>query len=225
MKKTNILIISVIAAVALFMILTVLQNKMTKNEPMTAVYIANFDMARDTAVTESMYKQVLVPTSLVLNTDAVTDNNEIVGKYVKDTINKGQIIFKQDIAKKEELKIVEAEYGLERIAVKVKAGENAVAYQIKPKDRIHLYFTGRSGVIKNTFLKYGIKFDKNMDDNSYQTEKIIEDVEILGIYDEVGRSCENSEFSGTDTIVIAVEANKAEIINNLRLQGTFDITR
>jgi hypothetical protein len=57
-----------------------------------------------------------------------------------------------------------------------------------------------------------------------QTAKIIENIESLGIYDEMGRSYENSNFSKLDTIVIAVQPKVAEMINNLRTQGTFDIT-
>jgi len=57
-----------------------------------------------------------------------------------------------------------------------------------------------------------------------QTAKILENTEILGIYDENGRGYENADFSKPDTIVIAVEPIIAEMVNNLRNQGTFDIT-
>ena len=115
--------------------------------------------------------------------------------------------------------------GFERIALKIKSSENAVAYQIKPKDRIHLYFTGKSTVVRKIFSKYGMGYDGSVEDSLLQTEKIIEDIEILGIYDESGREYENSNFSKLDTIVIAVDSKTAQFLNNLRTQGTFDITR
>lgn len=225
MKKINILIISGVSAIILFVLLTILQGRLIKQEATITAYVSKLDVLRDSKLDENDYKEVKIPVSLVLDGDIITDKKELNGKYAKERINRGQIIFKQDIAGKEELKIIEAEQGLERIAVKIKSSENAVAYQVKPKDRIHLYFTGKSSVVKSAFSKYGIEFDNNVSDNSLQSKKIISDIEILGIYDELGRSYEHSEFSHLDTIVIAVEAKTAEMINNLRTQGTFDITR
>ncbi len=224
MKKINLLIISGISATVLFLILTLVQSRIINHESMQAVYISNADVLRDSEISKNDYKTVYVPQSLVINTGAVTDIKDLEGKYAKEPINAGQIIFKQDIASKEQLKIIEARAGLEKIAIKIKAAENAVSYQIKPKDRIHLYFTGKSNIIATAFSKYGIKFDNNRDDNSLQTAKILDSIEILGIYDELGRNYDNANFTKLDTIVIAVEPIIAEMLNNLRTQGTFDIT-
>jgi len=225
MKKTNILVISGVSAVILFVLLTILQGRITKQEATVTAYISNIDVSRDSKINKNDYKEVKVPVSLALDTSIIKDSKDLDNKYARENINKGQLIFKQDVAKKEELKIIDTTIGLERIAVKIKSSENAIAYQVKPKDRVHLYFTGKSAVIKNAFSKYDIEFDMNVSDNILQTKKIISDIEILGIYDEFGRGYENSEFSKLDTVVIAVDANKAEMINNLRTQGTFDITR
>lgn len=221
MKRMNILIISGISAVVLFIILTVAQNRLIQTENTQAVFVSNVDVLRDTEIMKSDYSKVYVPASLVINTKAVTNINDLEGKHARDSINKGQIIFKQDIATKDELKLIDVQDGLERIAIKLKAPDNAVSYQVKPKDRIHLYFTGKQSVIQSNLKKN--ESEKN--DNSIQTLKIIEDTEILGIYDEMGRSYENAEFTKLDTILIAVSPKDAEIINNLRNQGTFDITR
>lgn len=225
MKKINLLIISGGSSIILFALLTVLQGKLINQEDKITAYVSNVDVLRDSEIKEEMYKEIKIPVSLAFDSKIITSSKELNGKYAKESLNKGQIIFKQDIGDKDELKIIEAEAGLERIAVKIKAAENAVAYQVKPKDRVHLYFTGKSNIIKNVFSKYGMDFYKDAEDNSLQSKKIIPDVEILGIYDELGREYENSEFSKLDTIVIAVDAKKAEMINNLRNQGTFDITR
>lgn len=224
MKKINVLIISGVSAVILFILLTIVQGRIIKKEDTIIAYVSTIDLLRDSKINKNDYKEVRIPVSLILDSKIVTDSKELEGKYAKEFINKGQIIFKQDIGGKDELKILEADNNLERIAVKIKESQNAVAYQIKPRDRIHLYFTGKSGVIKNAFSKYGIEFD-DISDNFLQSKKILSDIEILGIYDEAGRSYENSEFNSLDTIVIAVEPKNAEMINTLRTQGTFDITR
>ena len=54
---------------------------------------------------------------------------------------------------------------------------------------------------------------------------LLRDTEVIGIYDESGRSVENGNFAGLDTIVIATDSNMARLINNLRNQGTFDLTK
>lgn len=224
MKKINLLIISGISSVILFFALSFIQNKIINKEEMGAVYVSNVDVQRDMAINKNDIKQMYVPIHLIKDTDAIINIKDFDGKYAKEAINKGQIIFKQDIASKEELKIIEYKEGLEKIAVKIKNAENAIAYQIKPKDRIHLYFTGKSNVVEEVFLKNGTEFKESKNDNLLRTAKIIQDIEILGMYDEMGRSFSNDNFTKLDTIVIAVEPSLAEMINNLRTQGTFDIT-
>jgi len=207
-----------------FLVLTLIQSKIIRHEDMQLVYVSKEDILRDTEITKNNIKEVFVPASLAINTDAVVNIEEFAGKYAKEPINKGQIIFTDDIASREELKIIEGGEGLEKIAVRIKSAENAIAYQVKPKDRVHLYFTGKTAVVKQAFSRYGINFDSEKNDNSLQTSKIMDDIEILGIYDEFGRNYDNADFSKPDTVVIAVEPIFAEMINNLRNQGTFDIT-
>lgn len=225
MKKINLLIISSISAMILFIILTFIQGKIINNENQQVAYVANVDILKDTEIDENKIKEVNIPSFLINNTTAVDNYEDIKGKYAKYPINKGQIIFKQDVATKEELKIINSAEGLEKISVKIKSSENGVSYQVKPQDRIHLYFTGKYSVIKEAFMKYGIEFSNSENNNSLHTSKIIQDIEVLGIYDELGRSYNSANFSKLDTIVIAVEPKIAELINNLRSQGIFDITR
>ena len=127
MKKINLLIVSGISAIALFLVLTLVQNKVINNEEIIIAYVSNADVLRDTEIKQNDYKEVLVPSSLVMNTDYIQSAEELQDKFAREPINKGQIIFKQDIASKEELKIIDAGDGLEKIAVKIKSAENAVA--------------------------------------------------------------------------------------------------
>jgi len=224
MKRRNITIISIIVAIILFILLTIIQNKIVNSEQKSIVIVSNVDVKPDVRLTKEMFNEVLVPVSMTLNSNIISSLDDINGKFSKESINKGQIVFAQDIDTEEELKILEAPDGFEKIAVKLKSPENAVAYQVKPKDRIHLYFSGRYGAIKETLDEFNIiKTEK--DDNSMYTTCLLKDVEVIGIYDESGRSIKNEKFSGMDTIVIATDSNKARLINNLRSQGTFDLTK
>lgn len=224
MSKRKLTLISIIVAGILFILLTLIQNRLINSEPKAKVIIANVDIKYDTKLDRELFSEVLVPISVTLNTNSITSLEEIDGKFAKENINKGQIVFFQDIGSKEELKILEAPIGLEKIALKIKSAENAVAYQLKPKDRIHLYFNGRYGAIKESISEFGLE-NVNKSDNAMYTTCLLRDIEIIGIYDETGRSIESEKFSGLDTIVIATDSNMAKLINNLRGQGYFDLTK
>lgn len=224
MKRQNIMIISIILAIILFFLLTFIQNKIVNNEPKTMVIIANLDIKRDEKLNKNMFSEVYVPITVSLSGNNITSINELEDKFARENINKGQIIFFQDIGTKEELKILEGPQNFEKIAVKIKSADNGVSYQVKPKDRIHLYFSGRYGAIKETIEEFNM-INVNKSDNSMYTTCLLRDTEIIGIYDEKGRSMENENFSGLDTIVIATDSNMARLINNLRSQGSFDLTK
>jgi len=56
------------------------------------------------------------------------------------------------------------------------------------------------------------------------TVQILNDEEILGIYDKNGVSSENEEFLEPSTVIFGVTRENAEIINNFRTQGEFYLT-
>lgn len=225
MKKINLFIVSGISAIILFGLLTFLEGQFINKEPVKTVFIVNTNIKKDEKILAEYIKEVEVPLSLVIDTEVITSKEELKDKYAVSDIYKGEILFRQNLSSKEELKIVEVDNGLERISVNIKNPENAVSYQIRPKDRIHLYFTGRTAMVRDSFLKYGLSLENVQNENSVQTVKLLEDVEVLGIYDEFGRSYQSNEFNKLDTVVLGVSREKAEMINNLRDQGVFDITR
>lgn len=225
MRKVNLFLISGISTIVLFLVLTFLEGKIISKEPVKTVFIANSFIKSDEMLLDENIKEIEVPEALVNDTEIIIDKNKLKDKYAVRDIYKGEILFEQNIANKEELKIVEAENGVERISINIKNPENAVSYQLKAKDRIHLYFTGRTSMIRDSFLKYGLNLTNVTNDNSVQTVKLLENVEVLGIYDEFGRSYDNNEFNKPDTVVLGVSDKNAEMINNLRGQGVFDITR
>lgn len=225
MKKINLYLISGILSVALFFVLTLIQWKLVNNTKFQTAFIAVQDIKSEEKITNTNIKAVKVPEDLITGTNAILDEKELADKYAVTDIFKGEIIFSGNLESKDKLKIVEVDSGLERISINIDKPENAVSYQLKSKDRIHLYFTGRTGVIRDSFERYDLKLETVENDNAMQTVKLIENVEILGIYDEFGLSCEENEAKTPDTIVLGVTAKEAEIVNNLRDQGVFDITR
>ena len=224
MKRINITVISVIIAACLFVILTILQNKLVNDEPTTTVLVSNADVKPDTELKPEWFSETIVPLKLAISNSVISSIGDINGKYAKEIINKGQILFKQDVGSKEELKIINAPEGIEKIAIEIKNPQNAIAYQVKPKDRIHLYFSGRYGAIKESITQFGLE-NVSKNDNSMYTTCLLKNIPILGIYDESGKSIESDKFTRLDTVVIGVDSQMAKIINNLRNQGTFDLTK
>jgi len=217
MKKVNIIICSIVFSLILFFVLTIVQKKMIKYEPKVGVLIATQDINIDEKLEEKMFKSVLVPMDVV-KTDSV------LGKisddmYAKEKIHNGQILFLEDTGSKEELKIIDSEIGCETIAIKLKRPENAISYQIKTGDKVNLYFTGKYVSV----LNLGI-YDATPTEGKVYTSKILESEEILGIYDSNGISSNDERFLKPDTIILSVPYEQAKLINNLRSQGTFDIT-
>ncbi|MBP3284896.1 MAG: SAF domain-containing protein [Clostridia bacterium] len=222
-KNTKILIISFVAACILFLVLTVIQNRLTQQEIKTTVFVAKADLAVDTELSREMFEEIKVPVSLTLNREVVIEGDTIAGKFVQNPIFQGQILFSPDIAVRKKLYQTEMTAGEEKVAIKLKASENSVSYQVKPEMRIHLYFTARYGAVEDILQTYGLQSDA-FQENSLYTVKLLENEEVLGVFDEAGESIFSERFTKPDTIVLGVEPNMARLINNLRSQGIFDIT-
>ncbi|MBQ7667961.1 MAG: SAF domain-containing protein [Clostridia bacterium] len=217
MKKINIIICSLVSSILLFFILTGVQNKIINYEPKGNIFIAVREINANQKITDEMVKKVLAPISMI-------DGNVVSQKlpadiYARENIHIGQILLKNTVGGKEELKILDKELGYETISIKLKGPENAISYQIKQGDKVNLYFTGKYV----SALSLGLYDAENIEGKMY-TAKLLENREILGIYDANGVSSNNESFVKPDTIVMNVTYDEAKLINNLRNQGTFDIT-
>ena len=202
----------------IFALLIFVEKKIIKFEPKVEVLIAIDDIEAESELNKALFKVYQVPLNLSLEADMNLDFNKIEGKYSRNKIYKGQILLKNHIGDKEELKIIEVPQNKEKISIKLKNPENAISFQIKPDDKINVYFTGKYNAVKS-MLPAG-----TVEENKLYTVKIIEQEEILGVFDEKGVSYNLSDFGNPDTIILGVNPDKAVLINNLRSQGTFDIT-
>lgn len=222
-KNTKLLAISFGVACILFLVLTVIQNRITQQEVKTTVFIAKTDVAVDSELSREMFEERKIPVSLVEDVSVVAEGQAIEGKFAQNPIFKGQILFSQDIAVERKLYQVGDVPGEEKVAIKLKGSENSVSYQVKPEMRIHLYFTGRYSAIQDILQLYGLQSDAFREDSLY-TVKLLENETVLGVFDETGESIFSEKFTKPDTIVLAVDGNMAKLINNLRSQGVFDVT-
>lgn len=224
MRKINITVISVVVGVTLFIILTMLEGSIIKSEPLATVIVSNVDVLPDTELKREMFSEIKVPIYLTLNSKVLSKIDEISGKFSRESIHKGQIMFQNDIGSIEELKILVSTSGTEKVAIELSEPQNAVSYQIKAKDKVNIYFSGRYGAIKDTINQFGMESIEK-EDNSIYTTCLLRDTEIIGVFDEYGKSITHDSTSNPNTIVIATDSKTATLINNLRSQGRFDLTK
>ena len=216
-EKINLIIISAIFAFVVFIILTVIQNKLINYEEDTKVLIAVEDIDKETRLDKSSFKEIYIPVSLAKELNAMKTLEKDM--YNRSAIYKGQFLSPHLVSSKEELKIIEGGENKEKIAIEIADEASMLAYQIKKGDKVNLYFTGKQSVLENISSKY-----ENVLASNLTTIKILESEEILGIYDKDGISSENENFLIPTSIVFGVSKENAEVINNLRNQGEFNIT-
>lgn len=216
-EKINLIIISAIFAVIVFIILTLIQNRLINYEEDVKVLMAIKDVERETKLEEEAFKEIYIPISLAKELSILSGlDGEL---YNRENIFKGQFLSSSLVATKEELKIIDVEAGREKISIELADEASMLSYQIKKGDKVNLYFTGKKAVVENIVEKFPDVLVSNL-----TTIKILENEEILGIYDKDGISSENEKFSVPSSIVFGVSKENAQVINNLRNQGEFNIT-
>lgn len=222
-RNTGILIVSFVAACVVFLCLTVVQNRLIHYEGKVQAFVAKADVSIDTGLTEDMFKVVEIPISLASDYLIVKKKDDFIGKFTKEPIYQGQILFLQTLADEERVFCKDSIAEKEKVAIKLKSSENCISYQIKPEMKIQLYYTAQYGAIEDILKTYGLQNDM-FQENSLYTFRLLKDEEVLGVFDEAGESIFSDNFDRPDTIVVSVDENMARLINNLRSQGNFDIT-
>ncbi len=226
-KKLNMISVSVVLTVIVFFATTAVQKIFVDYEPTVKVLVAVQDIQVNRPLDRFMFKTLDVPLSLVMNLRVIKRIEDIRDHYSVEPIHKGEILRAEAVALRNEIKIIEVGEGQEKVSVKIKAPENAVSYQIKTGDKVNLYFTGRLSVIKNLASSRDSYIPENVDsrDSDYGTVRLLESVNILGVFDEEGNALSDTQRNiKIDSVVFGVGHEDAKIINNLKGQGVFDIT-
>ena len=123
----------------------------------------------------------------------------------------------------ENLSIYEVESGKEKISLKISNPENGLSYAIKPNSKIAIYATFRSDYANNFSvskdrLSIGDEYD------GYTVVKIIDNVQVLGVFNIDGIEVNSYEDGNIDSIMIPVSPEDAKEINLLREIATFSVT-
>lgn len=222
-KKINILVITFVLTIIIFMISMNMQKALIDYEPQINCLILNQDITANQKISKEMFVQKAIPLSIVNTSSVVTNYEQVDGLYARDNILKSQIAMKDQFDTKENLSIYEVENGKEKISIRIASPENGLSYAIKQNSKISLYATFRSDYAKNFSLEkerltIGDEYD------GYTVIKLIDSVKVLGVFNIDGIEVDNNEDGNIDSIMIAVTSEDAKEINLIREIATFSVT-
>ena len=222
-NKIGILSITLLLTIIVFSVSTHMQKQLIDYEPTVSCLILKENIIANSKVNLEMFEMADIPLSIIGLSNTIENFSEIDGLYAKDNILKGQIAMKEQFDTKENLSIFEVENGKEKISIKIAAAENGLSYAIKPNSKVNVYATIRSDYAKNFAgtkdrLTVGDEYD------GYTVIRIIDFVEVLGVFNIDGIEVESYEDGNIDSIMIAVTPEEAKEINLIRDIATFSIT-
>lgn len=226
-RRINMLILSAVLTVIIFIITTAVQRIFVHYEPTVRVVSAVKDIQENKILDTYMFKTIEVPLSMVVNLKVVKKPEDVQDHYSMEPIHKGEILLDQAIASKGEVKIIPVEPGKEKVSVKLKAPENAISYQVKTGDIVRLYFTGRYEDLKNLAQakEFYMSAEKGLGGEDFCTVKLLENAVVLGVFDNSGIALgDYARKEKVDTVVFSTTHEEALAINNCKGQGSFDIT-
>lgn len=222
-NKINILIITAIATIIVFIISTKLQKDLIDYVPSVKCLTLSRDIKQFQKLEEDMFVLVDIPIPLIASTRVIQNFSEIEGLYSKDNIFKNQIAIREQFDTKENLSIYETEIGKEKISIKIEAAENGMSYAVKSGAAVNLYATMRNDLAikflpSNQRMIIGDEYD------GYIVIKILDNVKVLGAFNSDGIEINVPSDGIVDTIMLGVTSEEAKQISLIRNVASFNIT-
>ena len=223
-NKINILAISIVLTIIVYGISIYMQKKLVQYVPTVKCLIVTDNIEAYSQIDNSQIKEVDMPAEIVGTTRVVKSVDDVDELYLKEKIYSGQILIKNQFDTKENLSIYQADEGKEKIAIKIKASENGVSYNIRENTRVNVYATLRTEYA-NQALNNLEKYYVGTEEDGYCIVTLLEDTKVLGVFNIDGQPIENVFDEETpDTILIAVAPEQARQINLIRDIAVFNIT-
>jgi hypothetical protein len=223
-RKVSVIILASFLAIVVFIISTKLQKEMVDFVPTIKCLTVTEDVEEYSSISEFNVKVVEMPIEIVGNIRIVQNVNDIDNLYLKSKLYKGQILVYDQFDTADNLTIINGEEGKEKISIKIKEPENGTSYILKKGSHVNVYATiSNEYATSDTFSDFE-KQSVGSSEYGYSVFKILDNVKILGCFDENGEDIEKSSEKSIDTVLISVLPQEAYKINLIRELASFNIT-
>lgn len=189
------------------------------NKAYINVAVATTELKEGDTISNDNINWVKLDASNLDEDNYVTENNinSIKGCILGNELQKGQVIWKNDLINKEEY--LEKIEGIEYIALPVKSATDGVCYKLKKGDKISVYYTAKRKLV-DSVLKDKKKIYSVATSETLVTCLLYDELEIIAMTNSIGQDVTGTSI--TD-IVVRVTAEQAMEIVNLKEQGTFTL--
>lgn len=223
-KKVSLLFLSIVLAIIIFSASTYFQKQLVNYIPTMKCLVASNNIEEYSQLSDTDFVVVDMPLEIVSNLRIATKFDDISDLYLKSNLYKGQLILLDQFDTGDNLTIIRGEEGKEKIAIKIKSSENGVSYILKRGSNINVYATINNEYANSKVFEDYEKTSAGSNDYGYTTIKILNEVKILGCFDENGEEVEKMPEKNIDTILVSVTSDEAYKINLIRDFAVFTIT-
>lgn len=216
MKKTKIIILASIISIFLLVLIN-FTLEYFKKETYKTVYILN----RNVIEGENIKAEDVNLTSIkeTKNKEVLEEYKFEIGYVAKYNMNKGQILYKDLLDKKENYAAINKNF--EAISIPIEDSLSIVGYQIKKGDKVNVYATAKTKDINNLYTDFKKTYSSS-EENSYVTFKVFENIKVKELIDESGKKLAEGKCT---EIILMIEKSKIEQYINLKQFAKFNITK
>lgn len=229
MKYKKYIIILIISVVIFLSLMFIYNNFIIKTEYLEC-FVIKSDSAMGQVIDQSNIEKCKIDKKID-GIEYITDINLYSDYVFKHDVKSGTILKDIDLIKADKY---EVDKSYEYISIKVTNAEDSVSYQVGKNKIVNLYYTAKTSQIEDIMQLFSYKEGEIKDyvilgtQEPFTTVKLLENIEIVDLFNKNGISVENKELLGTDTLIdtvmIKVKSDMAIRINNLKNYGSFSFS-
>jgi len=210
--KTKKNLIILIFTIIIYFIFSYVYNNFIISQNMNTVYVLKKDITKGEKITSEDVEKITIKSTL--NIDYIKDIKDDI--VAINNLYQGKILVSQDV--KTEKEYISINEGKEMISIKIKATDDTVSNTISKGSIVNIFYTLKKEKITNDLI--GIENVEYIQD--MLTMKILENVEVIAIYDSEGIEIKNTQDTKLiDTLLIQVSKEESIKIKNIKEEGNF----
>ncbi len=212
-----------ILAICIYVIISLFINFYSVNNNLRKIYILKNNVSYGDVLKENDIFEVTLKNSS--NTqNLISDISYISDKIISKDLGSGHILELDDFLLKSDYLNVSKDKNMELVTIKIENIDSILLCDLSINSKVNIIYTGKTSLANKTVEKLNSK--NVIRNNDFLTIKLLENVNILKIYNEnFGKVLdrENNDFEAF-YIVCRVNKNMSMIINNLKEYGHFNLS-